>query len=289
MDSKKLKLWRNIGIAVVVGFLSISVARWWLINKTWVGVAVATQVVRDTFNATEQFIQKYHSLPGDMRNAGSVLVGCSGKTGQDCNPFPATAGDGIIGRPDFFKTLKPQVSKTTNIPAKSAADETVLFWTHLALAGFNRTQKDGIINASTVSFGDIYPSSVYPDTGFIVGYADGSSIPQELSPRSEPMTGTVLVFISGAVLRGEAEMNTKGQLPLLPAQAASMDRHIDDGKPTTGLVQAYGSPDCFTTQAPYWTKEAGYFYNEALKEKSCGLVFSLKWQGMDPKILNGLK
>lgn len=289
MDSEKIKFWRNIGLALVIGYSSLSFARWWLINKTWVGVAIATQVVRNTFNATEQFIQRYHSLPGDMRNAGSVLAGCRGKAGRDCNPFPARAGDGMIGREDFFKTLKPQVSKVTNVPAKSEADETVLFWTHLALSGFNRTNSDGMINGAEILFGGIYPSSVYPDTGFIVGYANDAGIPKELSPDSQPMSGTVLVFLSGAALRGESEMNDKGQLPFLPAQAASMDRHIDDGKPTTGLVQAYGSPDCFTTEPPSWAREAGYLYNETLQEKSCGLVFSLKWQSIDAKTLNGLK
>lgn len=254
-------------------YLSFIGLRWFAVERTVLGLMSGEQVMRDTFHAIDDFIQRHNALPGDMTDAAKAFPACAGRENL-CNPPAATAGNGIIGNPDFFRTLKPQVSQRVNFPPKSAADETVLFWTHLALDGFTQADGGAFIDGGAPKWGSVYPRGILSDTGFIVGYADGSPIPKELSPHSTPIKGTVLLWISGAVMRGEKNMNDAGYQPLAPGWAAAQDRHIDDGKPYNGFVQAYGAPECF---AP----DGSDLYNEKLDEKVCGLIFNLRWHGVD--------
>jgi hypothetical protein len=157
--------------------------------------AAALVVFRDMFKA----------MPGDMANAGAALTGCTSSNGSDCNPLSSSAGDDIIGNPDFAKTLKPQITKIT-VPAASAADETILFWRHLLLANLiGGMTADEMKSGSPIVIGLNIPEAK-TGGGFIVGYSDGTPVPESLSPPSEGLKGTILVQISDEVLKGAAEL-----------------------------------------------------------------------------------
>lgn len=201
--------------------------------------------VKKYSTAVQAFIDKYHFLPGDMPDAGKSLPGCSGQGGGDCNPYPATAGDGIVGNLDLSKSWKAQAKRQTTVPATSAADESVLFWSHLYKTDLiSGVTDDGITGNKSIAFGATNPAAKIGG-GFIVGHLDGKPLPLALSPRSSGIKGTVVLLVSDEVLLGGAELNEADKQLLLPLYAAQLDRKMDDGRSDTGYVQAYGSPDCF--------------------------------------------
>lgn len=240
---------------------------------------VGTQtVIRDVTYKTEHFKQVFHALPGDFKNAGKFLNGCTGVEGRDCNPAPSSAGDGIIGKSIFTDNLLPEKFGRTTVPATSAADETILFWTHLYLTGaYSRLDESGIVNNSEIVFGDTNPTAPHGG-GLVVGYWNGAPFPSSLVPMpNASLKGNVVAIVSDDVLAGLAKMNERGKQALTPSASAQIDRKMDDGLPLSGYLQAYGAPECFIkvdTPKPAWAKDDTYpwHYNESLHEKSCGLV-----------------
>lgn len=245
-------------------------------------IVYTSRQIKAYSKALAAFQKQYHALPGDMANAGSKLKGCTGDKGGDCNPAPATAGDSIIGNPDFIKTLKPQITGITNVPAVTAGDESVLFWTHLHLAGLiTDVTDDGLQNGSKIEFGTLLPESRYHgglffgyDSGFIVGYSDGTSVPPSLSPPNTIFKGTIVAQISSDVLSGAAEPNAPDQQALTPLRAAQIDRKMDDGRPLTGYVRGYGAPGCMNAAAEV--------YNEQNGARDCNLIYFLDGFRNDP-------
>ena len=248
--------------------------------------------VKEYESAVTSFRDAYGAFPGDFANAGKALKGCTGIDGSDCNPFSSSAGDNIIGTKDFAKNWKSQVTDKTNVPAISAADETILFWAHLRLAGFlntpaDKVNNDGINKGSPIAFGTTNPAARIGG-GFIVGYADGTPLPLSLAPKNQGMAGTVIELVSSDALNGKAELNAPEEQPLQPNFAAQMDQKMDDGRAATGFVQAYGSPRCFSSDKNetlweeikrwpnerYITKEGEY--NESISENDCGLIFRIQ-------------
>lgn len=223
--------------------------------------------VKTYLDATRAFKEMYHALPGDMPDAGKFLTGCTGKNGADCNPHPDSAGDGIVGNLDLSKSWKAQISGQTHVPAASAMDETVLFWTHLLLANTIGGVTDASLKSTKYQSGITHPEAKLGGV-FVAATLDGLPFPKPLSPKSTGIKGLAVIQVSDAALRGEVELNDVGQQPLTPLRAAQIDRNIDDGRAGTGLVQAYGSPDCFGP--------GDLGYNESSKEKSCGLIFSIE-------------
>ncbi|MEZ0259941.1 MAG: hypothetical protein ACAH80_02970 [Alphaproteobacteria bacterium] len=241
--------------------------------------------VKSYNDAVQSFRDKYNALPGDMAEAGKILPGCTGDNGADCNPHAATAGDRIVGRIDLSKSWKEQANAKTHVPAVSAADESVLFWSHLRkaelIAGIAESVADGV----PFAFGVTHPAARIGG-GFIVGHLDGSPLPKSLAPKYSGIKGTSLLLVSDEVLRGEAEMNEAEKQAITPLRAGQIDRKLDDGRTGTGYVQAYGSPDCFYSKKSetlyskflFWWRnyspDEGE-YNEVSEKKSCGLIFRI--------------
>jgi hypothetical protein len=71
-----------------------------------------------------------------------------------------------------------------------------------------------------------------------------------------PTTGTV------------ASMTVAGQQPMTPARAAQIDRKMDDGRATSGYVQAYGAAACFNG--------VNNSYSESVTSNDCGLMFRIQ-------------
>ncbi len=270
---KLITIWACIITPIVLGFV---------INKT------LRQEIRDTAvtphtlmqvhhikNAMEDFKKTYGGLPGDISDAEKKIPACSDH--DYCKSVSATANDGIIGREDFFNTLKPQVQDTVTLPAKTAADETVLFWAQLAASGLIKTSFGSgveidfsdIVNGSAVELGKTNPPAK-TGGGFIVGYGNGAPLPLSLSPKNNGIKGTILVLMSDKALQGAVELNTPGEQAIGPHRAVQIDRKGDDGRPDRGFIQAYGSPLCFKTNA-----SGEVDYNESVTSMECGLIFKM--------------
>lgn len=220
--------------------------------------------------AVDAFDQKYHALPGDMKSASKYLAGCLGDNGSYCNPDDREAGDGKIGNHQFSQTLKPQVVGRTTFPAMNTEEETTLFWTHLRLVGLiGRMSDKAAENGMPIEFGVTNPSAPMGG-GFIVGYLDGKSIPADISPPQEKITGNAIILLSEEVMFGKAGMNIAGKQVLSAAAAGSIDRKFDDGKAFSGKLRAYGAPECFGKENGYNDTYPRQYEDN---EKNCGFIY----------------
>jgi hypothetical protein len=70
-----------------------------------------------------------------------------------------------------------------------------------------------------------------------------------------------------------------GSVVLTPTRAAQIDRKMDDGKPGSGYVQAYGVPaSCYGNGAnpPVAAIGIAATYSESVTTNDCGLVFRIQ-------------
>lgn len=172
------------------------------------------------------------------------------------------------------------VQQKTNVPAKGAADESILFWKHLQLAGYDiDVDISALVNGRDIAAGSTHPEM--PIGGVLVaGYTDGNALDKKFAPDSTdfPRKGLVVVWMSEAVLHG-ASPAARGMQALTPHEAAIIERKMDDGQPGFGYIQAYGSPDCFTEKnASKRGPGYNFRYNEGNSQKSCGLVMVMQPQ-----------
>lgn len=236
------------------------------VNASEQAVTSVVRQVKSFEAAVTSFRDIFGGFPGDITSPGKRLVGCTGPDGSNCNPPPHSSGDNIVGNPAFARTLKPQVVGRTNVPAVSAEDETVLFWTHLYFANLvSGVTEAGIQGDSLVAVGKTYPAAE-TGGGFIVGYGDGKPLPESIAPGNKGIAGTIIVLLSTEALQG-SELSEPGIQALSPHDAAIIDRKMDDGKPNTGFVQAYGAHRCFDSK---------HGYAEAVTTKECGLIFRIQ-------------
>ncbi|MEZ0261270.1 MAG: type II secretion system protein [Alphaproteobacteria bacterium] len=225
--------------------------------------------------AVTSFKDMYQSYPGDMPGAGTRLVGCPGASGASCNPVTGAgnAGNNIIGLTTWSAAWgAPGVTATTGTTAATAVDsEKYLFWSHLLLANLiGGVTDEGLNNAIAFQFGRTHPEAKISG-GFIVGYGTGVIGPGSLQPAGTGISGTILAHV---VAPAAALPITASSNPLAPLRAAQIDRKMDDGRPGTGYVQAFGlGTSCFTTATAGTTQ---YSYNETIATKDCGLLYRIE-------------
>jgi prepilin-type N-terminal cleavage/methylation domain-containing protein len=217
--------------------------------------------------AVTTFKDMYQATPGDMANAGTRLVGCPGASGVSCNPLAANAGDNIVGDPAWASGGfgAPGLTKTVPAGPGNVDGEKYLFWSHLLLANLiGGINTDGLTTATTFAFGTTNPDAKIGG-GFVVGYDTGIIGPGSTQTAGTGLSGTILVQTSSPTL---ALAITAGTQPLAPLRAAQVDRKMDDGRPATGYVQAYGLPaSCFA---------AGLVYDETKSTTDCGLMYRIE-------------
>lgn len=207
------------------------------------------------------FRDAYGAFPGDLKVAAHKLPRCQ----TYCNPEPVTTGDHIVGDLRFMHTLRPQVAADTPQAGDGAAAETVLFWTHLYLADLVDFLDTGALPGGVNDWRRVYPKA--PSGGrFIVGHSPGMPLPAHLSRGEQLISGLLAVLVSDEVLEG-GEMNASGTQALSPQDAAFIDRRIDDGRPHTGHIRAYGAAACFDGNENAYAPET--------LRRDCGLVFRL--------------
>jgi prepilin-type N-terminal cleavage/methylation domain-containing protein len=227
--------------------------------------------------AVTSFKDMYQSYPGDMSGAGTRLVGCPGTAGAACNPLTGAgnAGNNIVGLTTWASGgtwAAPGVVATSGTTAPANVDsEKYLFWSHLLLANLiGGVTDEGLNNAIAFAFGRTHPEAKISG-GFIVGYGTGVIGPGSLQPAGTGISGTMLLQV---VAPAAAVPVTASSNPLAPLRAAQIDRKMDDGRPGTGYVQAFGlGASCFTTATAGATQ---YTYNETIATKDCGLIYRIE-------------
>jgi prepilin-type N-terminal cleavage/methylation domain-containing protein len=237
-------------------------------------ITASVSQVKSYSAAVTTFKDMYQATPGDMLNAGTRLVGCPGTAGAACNPLAASAGDNIVGLSTWSAAWgAPGIVTTSGTTAPSNVDaERYLFWSHLLLANLiGGINADGLSTATGFAFGATNPEAKIGG-GFVVGYDTGVIGPGAagLQTAGTGLSGTILVQASNPTGSLATMAATSGLMPLAPLRAAQLDRKMDDGRPATGYVQAWGvGASCFDTAATL-------VYNETISLTDCGLMYRIE-------------
>jgi prepilin-type N-terminal cleavage/methylation domain-containing protein len=218
--------------------------------------------VRSYEAAATTFRDSFASLPGDMPGASTRLPGCV----ASCDPVAASAGNSIIGNPLWSAGWASQgvaLSDTT------VSKETTLFWIHLLAADLiSGVSPEPITTPATaVQWGVTHPQARI-NGGFVIGYANGAGVQPGLAAtvNTNP-TGLQLALNTAPNI---ALGTTAGQNPLTAGKAAQIDRKMDDGRPSSGFVQAYGvTASCFTAAGTL-------VYAEGTTGNDCGVLFRIQ-------------
>ncbi len=206
-------------------------------------VTATSAQIKAIETAMTTFRDSYNAVPGDMLAPANRLPNCTG----EC----ANAGNGN-NRIDANGTA-------ITVVQAAAANESTRFWTHLAAADMigGVDPSSAVINV----WGGQLPEAEIGG-GFTVTYA--ATTPGDVAG---PLVAGhyVTLRLTPAVISANAN------LPLLPTQAARIDRKLDNGIPTTGGTVAIGTVGAGTC----WAAAAGTtpaIYNEGLTTPLCGLV-----------------
>lgn len=235
--------------------------------------------------AVTTFRDKYDATPGDMTNANTRIPNC----GTACNAASVTApnlgGDGIVGLLNYAGTsgtnvpvftTQTQTSLATPATAASTAAgfETNLFWVHLLLSDLIGGVTNNSINATAAgttasAWGTTHPAAKIAG-GFVVGFGNGVPTPGGTAVAGTGISGMMLAMLSAPTTTTAANMIVSGNQPLSATRAAQIDRKMDDGKPGSGFVQAYGTTtSCFTSTT-------ALTYAESITTNDCGLLFRIQ-------------
>lgn len=214
--------------------------------------------------ALTSFRDMYQGYPGDLPAADTHINGC----GVGCQ-VTTVSGNNIVGSPTWsaaFGTAQVTGSSPGAAASSTAGPETWLFWEELMLANLTGgVTKDGLVTATPYAFGVTHPSAKIGG-GFVVGYDDGTTA-RPGAPAVPGVSGTFIVLTTSPTA---GLLSTAGAQPLPALRTAMIDRKMDDGKPDTGDVTAYGvATTCFFTSGSVVS------YKETVSSNDCGLFFRI--------------
>lgn len=205
--------------------------------------------------AINTFLDTYGMMPGDISNALTRIPGCTNASNcvnGDANGFVEIATGGAA-------TLSPVWNVYTD-----GSGEDAQAWKHLALAGLITGVDTGADPATTLEWGVTHPVSnlrggfeLYYDTDF----GDGSADPGPAN------SGLLLRLSNTGTGGGTPVMGTTGAEPATPTQAATMDRKLDDGQPSEGVV--FANDGCKVGAV------ATGAYDEQTDQRNCVLFFAM--------------
>lgn len=220
--------------------------------------------VRSYEAAATTFRDSYGSLPGDMLGASNRLPGCTATCNPDTAASTTGAGNGIIGTVTWSAGWANQ-----SLWGSKPQNETALFWVHLLLADLISGISPAAAGATVpMQWGVTHPAAKI-NGGFLVGYADGLNPAPGATAGSTNPTGMMLALVNSPL--DVLQSTTGGVQPLTPSKAAQIDRKMDDGKPDSGFVQAWGpAASCFVTVSSVVS------YGENINKNDCGLLMRIQ-------------
>lgn len=241
--------------------------------------------MRDIRTALVSFQDIYAAMPGDMSDASTRIPGCT--VACDMDPANVSTGgnlgrpdDGFIGATNWSGQWHSQIcTPLTNAAQSGPLCEQEMFWIILAKAGLITGVSDVALRVSTPqAFGVTHPTARIGG-GFVVGQGNAARLAGQTAGNGPK--GLILAIASVLEAPGSppisgAGLTTAGINVMTPAQAAQIDRKIDDGMANTGDVQAFGTAGagagtgCFTTTGGLAT------YSESNNSRDCGIATSLK-------------
>lgn len=192
-------------------------------------------------SAITSFRDIYGGKPGDLNNAATRVPGCAAGNTNSCQNGN---GDSYIWG-----------AKSINYwPGTSIALESRQAFKHLALADLI-----GGVNASTANYLEAWPLPEIGEGYIVMGEHDGA-VRSHLGGTSNTPAGIYVGITRQANWTG-----TYGRV-MSPAEAARLDRKIDDGSPGTGSLLATGAGGCVS----------GTAYNEVTGNNDCGIIYRVQ-------------
>jgi len=204
-------------------------------------VTATTAQIESYKTAIRNFEDMYGQLPGDMLNPQGRL--------PDCTTTPGCAaggnGNGRIddggGAYQFGAAPVP---------------ESVAFFLHLKMADLI----SGLTGIEGNEWGGVFPPARIGG-GFIAGFSASGALPSMYTTAISPPGEFGLVLMQSGSFDGNATP------AIAPNYAARIDRRIDDGVDSTGMIRGFGA-DC--------GGGAGIGYNESQPDGVCGLYYFLR-------------
>ncbi|MCB9973332.1 MAG: prepilin-type N-terminal cleavage/methylation domain-containing protein [Rhodospirillales bacterium] len=186
--------------------------------------------------AVNTFKQQYGAYPGDMANASTRLINCAANPCNDGN------GDGTIA---------------VNVGAANTdANESGYFFNHLRTAELITGGFDGTTGST---FGTTLPTASIGG-----GYMVGDTRTGVTNFTATEMRQGPWLVLSGAVADAAA-----GTGAVTPAQAARIDRTLDDGTPSSGAVIG------LDVDAACRAKKGDIVYDESAPDQTCVIAYRL--------------
>lgn len=220
-------------------------------------VSSTTAQVKAIESGISGFRDKYAGVPGDITTPTTRIPGC---TGAFCILTAANSGDGLVSvAAGAANTFDPGT-------APAATSESVASFAQLAAAGFIGGVNGG---AAAVLAGTSNPSA--PLAGaWVIGTSTGAAGTGLVGPTTTAATvlQSGLYIALSPLLTANIPAATG---PLVPVQAAAIDRKVDDGNPNTGTVRATGAGAAVTAGNCASAVGIAGVYNEALGSSECGL------------------
>lgn len=207
-------------------------------------IASTVTQVKGIDAATSTFVDTYNAFPGDMATAETRLAGCDGTS--------CVNGDG--------NTVLEFAPNTDD----ANSGESLMFWTHLALAdlvtGVNAPEDAG----DDGLFGFQLPTAPIGG-GLVAGYSASGDIAERTAAANARGGHYVVLRRDGGTQAtgGDAGAGVAPTTQMAPLQAARVDRKMDDGSPNTGTVVAIGGVagdecvDAATTAGVYNEQQQG--------------------------------
>lgn len=215
--------------------------------------------------ASSQFMQQYGGPPGDIIDAvsywGDNTTYCSDGDGTN-NGSPGTCngdGDGKIYTSNTLATLDA-----------THPSEPFRAWQQLSLAKFYQNNLTGLpgSGAALQSTPDTnVPKSKFKNAGW--SFYNNTALVGNANWYNQDL-GNLLMF-------GDPATNTMTQsAALTPAEAAQIDRKIDDALPATGRVVAMKpAPSTITPNCTTSAVDASALYNLTYNDVACNLSIGL--------------
>jgi len=150
-----------------------------------------------------------------------------------------------------------------------------MFWGQLGQSGLlsGLNWNGAAMAAPGATFGTHLPST-RSGGGFVVGNANGVQVPPGAAVVGRQINSGLVLYAAPFPVANFG--TTAGSNLFTPAQAAQIDRKLDDGNGITGNVEFYGPSGAVAT-ANCWNTTAPGSYNEAqVNSKDCGMIFEIQ-------------
>lgn len=212
-------------------------------------VSSTVSLMKSVDTGMSTFRDAYNAFPGDMINPAARIPNCTVAVAPACAQVGNANG---------------RIGNEPGLVHATIANENGAAWAQMSAAdvigGVNSTNPVATVTGQLNSL----PQASLGGN-LQIGFHAGGALTATTGTASNPTSGHYILLDASA-----AAVSAAGTGSLTQAEAARIDRRIDDGFPNTGSVRAMGSAGAAAANCSDVVTAVGV-YNEALNGVSCGL------------------